>query len=153
MERRGGTGVEVVREDRGGARHVMNSLKIFERINTTTRYKPGRNRTREERARDHLSIHPGSSVPPATATLYSLAWRYIITDFYRVHYDGYKFSVNAVLARTLNAGEIRTLEQSSALRERGRYFKSQEPPRRAREGSQKKDRQKQKRQKADLHNR
>ena len=33
--------------------------------------------------------------------IYLLAWRYILTDFYRIHYDNIKFNSDHVIRRTL----------------------------------------------------
>lgn len=38
---------------------------------------------------------------PARETLYLLAWRYIFTDFYTIHYDNIKFNSEHVIRRTI----------------------------------------------------
>ena len=47
-------------------------------------------------------MHPGGKTPRSLTILYTLAWRYILTDFYRIHYDGIEFSEESVLIRTID---------------------------------------------------
>ena len=47
-------------------------------------------------------MHPGGKLPRSLTILYTLAWRYIIIDFYRIHYDGIEFSEESVPVRTLD---------------------------------------------------
>ena len=50
---------------------------------------------------DRLFLHPDDPCPKSLPILYLLAWRYILTDFYRIHYDNASFSEESVLARTI----------------------------------------------------
>ena len=76
-------------------------VSIIETLNTAARFTPEPNRSREKAITDNLFIYPEGNAPKAIYTLYTLAWRYIITDFYRIHYDGITFSKESVLVRTL----------------------------------------------------
>ena len=48
--------------------------------------------TTAEKATKRLFMLPHASSPPSREILYVLAWRYILTDFYRIHYDNIKFN-------------------------------------------------------------
>ena len=48
-----------------------------------------------------LFIFPKGDAPKAIYILYLLAWRYIITDFYRIHYENITFSEESILIRII----------------------------------------------------
>eukprot|EP00967_Tisochrysis_lutea_P061107 scaffold78266_cov31-Tisochrysis_lutea.AAC.1 len=50
---------------------------------------------------DNLFIYPKGDAPRAIYILYMIAWRYIITDFYRIHYDNMNFSEESILIRII----------------------------------------------------
>ena len=77
-------------------------VKILQTLDKLARYKPRDDRSREEVIVDNVFVHPGGKSPRSLTILYTLAWRYIITDFYRIHYDGTEFSEESVLIRTLD---------------------------------------------------
>ena len=89
---------------RGVATHDVGPrlVKIFETLDNLARYTPRSNRSREEVIVDNLFMHPGGKTPRSLTILYTLAWRYILTDFYRIHYDGIEFSEESVLIRTID---------------------------------------------------
>ena len=62
--------------------------KILDALNKVARFSPKTERSREDTIIDSLFIFPRGEAPKAIYALYLLAWRYIITDFYRIHYDG-----------------------------------------------------------------
>ena len=70
-------------------------------LNKVARFSPKAEKSREGYIVDNLFIYPKGDAPKAIYTLYLLAWRYIITDFYRIHYDGIKFSEESILIRTI----------------------------------------------------
>ena len=77
-------------------------VKILETLDKLTRFAPRDDRSREEVIIDNLFMHPGGKSPRSITILYTLAWRYITTDFYIIHYDGIEFSEESVLIRTLD---------------------------------------------------
>ena len=77
---------------------------VFDTIHYLTDVSPADspgNKTTTEKAVERLFLLPNSSPSPARETLYLLAWRYILTDFYRIHYDNVKFNSDHVVRRTL----------------------------------------------------
>ena len=64
--------------------------------------------------------------PKSLVILYILAWRYIITDFYRIHYDNANFSEESVL--------IRIIERFTKLCNALLFAKSTDPSRTAQAG-------------------
>mmetsp|Transcript_18473 Transcript_18473/g.52143 ORF Transcript_18473/g.52143 Transcript_18473/m.52143 type:complete len:245 (+) Transcript_18473:1995-2729(+) len=60
---------------------------IFDALDTLARHPNTPDKSREQNIIDRLFAHPSGPCPKALATLYMLAWRYIITDFYRIYYD------------------------------------------------------------------
>ena len=78
-------------------------MKIFDALDSLARHPSAPDKSREQGIVDRLFIHPKGSCPcpKALATLYTLAWRYIITDFYRIHYDNATFSEESILISVL----------------------------------------------------
>jgi hypothetical protein len=52
-----------------------------------TGFTPDNNRTSQQKARDKLFCHPCEDTPACVGHLYLIAWRFILTDFYQIHYD------------------------------------------------------------------
>ena len=71
----------------------------------------------------NIFIYPKGDAPKAIYTMYLIAWRYIITDFYRIRYDGIEFSEESILIRTIDR-EIHHTEQSTYIRKRNRLGKN-----------------------------
>jgi len=57
--------------------------------------------TTAEKATKRLFMLPQSTASTSREILYLLAWRYILTDFYRIHYDNAKFNSDYVVRRML----------------------------------------------------
>ena len=63
--------------------------------------QPGTDTT-AEKATDRLFIlPPKASSPHSREILYLLAWRYILTECYRIHYDNIKFNSDQVIRRMI----------------------------------------------------
>ena len=75
--------------------------KIFDAIDAITEYTPDVNRTRKQKAKDRLFAYPGETAPDSLKTLYIIAWKYIIRDFYRVEFESYEYHYIPVLESTL----------------------------------------------------
>ena len=84
--------------------------RILDALNIIARFSPSAERSREDITIDNLFIFPKGDAPKAIYTLYLLAWRYIITDFYRIHYENIDidYSEESIL--------IRIIERYTALR-------------------------------------
>ena len=78
-------------------------------MNKIARFTPKIGRSREETIIDNLFIYPEGDAPKVICVLYLLAWRYIITDFYRIHYDGITFSEESILIRIIERYTILSL--------------------------------------------
>src|SRR6056297_1893306 len=64
------------------------SLKaIFGTLNKAIGFQPSKNRDVPQMALDTLFGYPYSDTPQSVGHLHMIAWRYIITDFYRLQYD------------------------------------------------------------------
>ena len=78
------------------------TTSILGELNKVARFSPKIGRSREETIIDNLFvIYPKGDAPKVIYVLYLLAWRYIITDFYRIHYDGINFSEETILIRII----------------------------------------------------
>jgi hypothetical protein len=85
---------------------------IFGTINRLVGFAPSGNRSIQQQARDNLFGHPHKDTPACIAHLYMIAWRYILTDFYQLHYDETLPPFDSVRAYTIYT---RTLERYTLL--------------------------------------
>ena len=75
---------------------------IFDMIHELTEYHPTQHvSTSTDQAVDRLFILPNTNSPHSREILYILAWRYILTDFYRVHFDNTTFDSKQIKKRIL----------------------------------------------------
>jgi hypothetical protein len=86
--------------------------KIFGTINKATGFTPGKNRTYQQKALDTLFCHPCEDTPACVVHLYLIAWRYIITEFYQLHYDEGRPPFDETQAFTIYS---RTIERYTLL--------------------------------------
>ena len=75
--------------------------KVFDAIDAIAGYTPSANRTRKQKAKDRLFAYPDVINPDSLKTLYIIAWKYIIRDFYRVEFESYEYHYIPVLESTL----------------------------------------------------
>jgi hypothetical protein len=60
---------------------------IFNTLNKAVNLHPSKNRSIPQEALDTLFYFPCHDTPACVAHLHMIAWRFMITDFYRLHYD------------------------------------------------------------------
>jgi hypothetical protein len=50
-------------------------------------FTPDKNRNVQRQALDTLFCHPHADTAPCIGNLYLMAWRFILTDFYQLHFN------------------------------------------------------------------
>ena len=75
--------------------------KIFDTIDAIANYTPKQNRSHRQKTKDRLFAYPNATTPDSLKTLYIIAWRYIIKDFYRLEFESYEYHYIPALESTL----------------------------------------------------
>jgi hypothetical protein len=85
---------------------------IFGTINKAVGFVPTQNMTVQQKTLNTLFGHPHKDTPPCIAHLYMIAWRFIITDFYQLHFNSAMPPFDITRAYNIYA---RTLERYTLL--------------------------------------
>jgi hypothetical protein len=85
---------------------------IFNTLNKAVNFHPSKDRSIPQKALDTLFCFPCRDTPACVSHLHMIAWRFIITDFYRSHYDEEPPPFDEVQAYSIF---IRTLERYTTL--------------------------------------
>jgi hypothetical protein len=62
-------------------------VPIFNTLNRKVNFRPLKNRSPSQKALDTLFGHPHPDTPACVTHLHMIAWRFILSDFYQLHYD------------------------------------------------------------------
>ena len=79
-----------------------STLPIFQTIEAVAGYTPAKDRSTTQKIKDRLFAYPNSLTPDSLKALYLIAWRYIISDFYKVEFENHTFHHVPVLERVLS---------------------------------------------------
>jgi hypothetical protein len=85
---------------------------ILNTLNKAVNFHPSKDRSRPQKALNTLYCFPCRDTPACVAQLHMIAWRFIITDFYRLHYDEEPPPFGEVQAHSIFT---RTLERYTML--------------------------------------
>ena len=70
-------------------------------LDAIANYTPKPNRPKQQKIKDRLFAYPAESTPDSLKTLYVIAWRCIIRDFYRMEFESHTYHYIPVLETTL----------------------------------------------------
>jgi hypothetical protein len=98
---------------------------ILNSINKIVDFVPPPNRTTQQKTLDTLFGYPHKGTPPCITHLYMIAWRFILTDFYQLHYNPTippfdDLRADNIYSRTLERYTL--LVMATAHRTRAIYF-------------------------------